>query len=330
MKKEMSRKLNRIVFSVLLVMLIFIAYFGISQCVRINRQNYSYIRAMSAEEAVAVNNAIDYALKAIQGFAAVKGEGLSVADYTEYIPVDRCFYIAADSNLAREYSGLDIVKLGLQGKTGVEIDGRGIVGEDVSLLLYAPVIQDGHAIGVLVGQLCQDSMAELLRTDCYGTAAVSFLTTSSGDIVFSAAGYEQYIGTNLFTDYFKDQKLISTSLDGLSSKDETFENLRNVMYNGGDFGFTCDNNGSKEISRVVSLDRGGFAILETFPGNVSAEMTGEQIRHSLLEGILLTVFIIFFARPLVRKFGEYRETQLEASRAEADADFDEHTGGEVQ
>ncbi len=317
MQKNLNQKLKLAVFLIFFLLIAGVTYFGLAGAVRINRQNYDYIKSMANEESVALHNAIDSGLKTIRGYADAKGEGLDISAYTEYMPLDRTFYVSNGSELALELQEMDLIKYGMQGKSGIEVDFAKILGDEVTLVFYAPVTRGGHVIGVFVGQLIQSTMQKLLWTDCYGTPARSALATSTGDIIFTGAGQEVYIGQNLFRDYFEGKQLISASLDNLSDEELTFKSLSGAMYNHGDFAFTSVNDGVYETTYVKSLDSGGLAVVETFPPEVSARMTGQQIKGAVIVDVILVLLMLFFVGPLVQKYARYRKVQYEAMKADA-------------
>ncbi len=316
-RQDVNRRLTLIVATVLVIVLGLIAYFGISGCIGINQQNYLYIKSVAKEESVAIDNEFDAALKNIEGYAMAMSEGLDVEKYREYMPFDRGIYIEADSGDADKFKDLDFVKMGLQGKSGTEIDFDKKLCDEVSLIFYAPVVQGDRVEGVLVGQYLQESMATQLQTDCYGTEAVSFLTTSDGNIVFSSKGAEEYIGTNLFTQYYKTAEIVSTSLDELTREEKTFIKLANAMYNGGNFGYTIREKARYETTYVVSLNHEKLSIAKTFPGSVSFAMISRQLGIVFVMMLVLIFITVIFVVPLIKRYSKYQQMQLAASQAEA-------------
>ncbi len=317
MNKEVNRRLKLLLLLILACMLGFVAYFGVSGCIRINQQNYSYIKSMTQEESITIDNQFDAAMINIEGHAQVVGAGLDASKYAPYQIFDHEFYIAADSDQMASFAELDIIKLGFQGKSGIEVDFDKKLSDEVSVVFYAPVMDSDKVVGVLVGQIFEESMSKILCTDCYNTDARCFLINSNGDIIFSAHGYEEYIGANIFADFYAQAEIISTSLDDLESEYETFENLKNVIYSGGSFGFSCKNNGMEETSYAKSLEHEGFAIVETFPPSVSKTMLYAQLRRTVIAGIALILFLILFIAPLLQRYGRYNRMKLAAAEAQA-------------
>ncbi len=317
MNKDIKFKLKFAVFAVLVIMLGFIIYLGVAGCIKINQQNYSFIKSIAREEATSLNDMFDSALKDIQGYAKAVGEGLDISEYIPYMSFDHGLYIEADSEAAQTYKGLSMVDAGFLGKSGIEVDFDKRISDEVTLVFYAPVITDDKVAGVLVGLLCEESVARLFKTDCYGSESTFFLTTSEGDVVFASEAYKDCIGRNLFTDYYQDDTLISTSLDGLTESNENFESLRNALFNGGDFGYTRNTQGVYETSYAASLSHVQFAVIETFPGSVSTRMAQESLVTDTITAVGVAVIVLFLVGPLIQRYGRYHRLGIEASRADA-------------
>ena len=317
-KRKINRKLKIMVFSLLAFLLAFDAFFCVLNVISINRNCYTFMKAIAEEEVVAFDSEFDVALRAVQGYAKIISEGFDLNNYLQYTTFDQAFYIDAKSEEANRLRDTNIIYLGLKGKSGVEVDFEKLLYPEVTLAFYAPVTQRGEVVGVVVGLFTQENVSQKIKTDCYETTNVSFFTNVNGDIIFSTPGEERYIGRNVFTDFHQKGELISTSLDNLPQENYTFANLKNVLFNNGDFSFTCKDGGEYEITCVEALNHDGFAITETFPPSVLQEMVDSQIRASLLMGIFIILFMLFFVAPLVQKYGKSQLDRVTASQIEAE------------
>ncbi len=315
--RETIRRSKLIVLLIFFVMVGFVIYLGVTRSIEANQENFSYIKSMTKEEAVAMDNTIDSALKDIQGYAKVKSAGTDISEYADYMTFDQQLYIEAGSEDATLFASQDFVKMGMQGKSGVEVSFDDEIPGGSAMSFYAPVMQSDKVAGVLVGMLSQERMAKALQTECYGATATTFLVTSAGDIVFATSGYEDHIGTNLLTQYHAEDSLYSTSLDRLTHKYETFDNLANVLFNRADFGFTCKKDGLFETSYVESLDHDGFAVVETFPPSVTRDMVYSQLRLSLTMAIVVGLFVLLVLGRLMQKNASYQQMKVSAMQAEA-------------
>ncbi len=318
MKNAITRKLTVIFTLTVVIMLALIGYFGVSGCVSINQRNYSYIKSVTEEEVTCLEAEFDDALTIIKSDALCKQRGLDFSDVAdEYMIFDAETYIEADSFDAVAYENMDFIKLGMQGKSGIEIDFDKVLSDEVSLVFYAPVIDGDKVLGVYVGQFYQENMQEMLMTECYGEQATSFLTDAYGDIIFASEDVEDCIGLNLFEDYYAGQELVETSLDDIADEEMTFESLDNVMYNGADFGYTAEVNGEYEITYVASLYDDQFAIVKIFPPAVSTAMVYNQASIALAMAIILATVAICTGAPLVRRYNKYHEMEIASTQAEA-------------
>ena len=318
MKNAIIRRLTFIFALAVIIMLALIGYFGVSGCVSINQRNYSYIKSVAEEEVTCLEAEFDDALTIIRSDALCKQKGLDFSDIgDDYMIFDAETYIEAGSFDAVAYENMDFIKLGMQGKSGVEIDFDKVLSDEVSLLFYAPVMDGDKVLGVYVGQFYQENMQEMLLTECYGEQATSFLTDAGGNIIFASEDAEDYVGHNLFTDYYAGQTLVETSLDDITDDEMTFENLKNVMYNGADFGYTAEVNDEYEITYVASLYNDQFAVVKIFPPTVSTAMVYKQTSIALAMAIILTLVAICIGIPLVRRYNRYQEMEIESTQAEA-------------
>ncbi len=307
------------VLGVLFVLLGIVIALSIQSCINVHQNAYSYIHAMTEEHEIAFNNGINSSLLSIRGYAEVMGQKVRLDNYVQYMTFDQIMYIRAGGDEAERLKDTTFMQWGLQGKYGIEIDFDCALSDTVSLVFYAPVIRENAISGVLIGQIFEDTVKKTLHTDCYGTLATSFLTTSTGDIVFAGEGAEKYIGQNLFTDYYKNAELLNISLDRLSASQMTFETLQFAMHNGANVGYSVRRNEKeKEIAQITSLNNGGLSIVEIFPPAMFKKLVNEKIRTAQIMAVLIVLFIFIFVGPLVQRYGRYETMQMAAAQSEAE------------
>ena len=315
---RVRRRLKVMVLAVLFVLLGIVVALSVQSCINVHQNSYSYIRAMAEEHEITINNEFDSSLLSIRGYAEVMGQNVRLDNYVQYMTFDQIMYIRAGGEEAERLKDCTFMQWGLQGKYGIEIDFDRMLSDTISLVFYAPVVRENQISGVLIGQVFEDTVKKILHTDCYGTLATSFLTTSTGNIIFASEGSEEYIGQNLFTDYYENAELLNISLDRLSNTQKTFDTLQFAMYNGADVGYSVWRNGNeKQIAQIMSLSYGGFSVVEIFPPSMFKELVDEKIRTAQMMTVLIVLFMLFFVGPIAQKYGRYEAMQMEAAQSEA-------------
>jgi len=278
------------------LMLAIIIMFNHINTVRINQQNNDYTRTIAQEEADDFDHHVRMAKDTIDVLAM---RHKADSDYSRVIKksiFDRILFVDASYVEAKHLEDLDLYRRGFNGISGLEIDFDKRLAHDVSMVYYSPVIRQGRITGVMVGVIGQESIRKNLSSQCFGVDAEAYLVTANGRVISYSKKGQKLVGKNLFTDYHKEDRLIDCSLDNLPKENLSFLALRNVLHNEGSFGYTYIHEGEEEHSYIMDLRSNDFALMKTFPRQITAAMVARSRRDTLLvTAALVALFAIILA-----------------------------------
>ena len=292
-------RVHSILFVIVPLMIFIIAAFGYQNSRRIQIQNQVYTKEMATSQAESVDELIDGCNTAILMYADMASSIRDISQYEKNSPFQSLFLVGRDGIVTTkekrvDIRSTDIILRGSQGKTGIMVDYDKLLSDEVTIVFYAPVIQNGTVDAIVVGTLGQAQLENAMNAENFGYSTMSCLVSIHGEIISGSSQAKNWIGKNLFFDYHKNDTFLETTLDNLPKQALTKEALSTVLYNGGSFGYQYKHDGKKETAYLVTLHQLKFAIIRVFPLEVTAAMELSMNRATLiLSGLLIFLFAVY-------------------------------------
>lgn len=307
-EKQNPLKAHRLLFVIAPLMILIIGAFAFQNTHRIHLQNQIYTKEAATNQAKSMDELIDYCSESILMYAdTIKSLG-DISRYEKNSPFQSLFLIGKNGIFANEektvnLSSTDIVLRGMQGKAGIMVDYNAMIADEVAMIFYAPVMENGSVDEVVAGVLAQSQFEKVMNSENFGSPSITCLVSTEGDIISASKSEQRWIGKKLFLDYHKNDTFLETTLDDLPKSRITKEALDTVLLNGGSFGYSYRHDGEKENAYIVPLKYSDFALMKVFPSDVTSAMEASMNRAT---AVLSVNLILLFAIYLITVIVEHR------------------------
>lgn len=278
----------------IIVIVLAIVQFNISNRERISHLNASQVEDDTIRLAKEVDNLISYRLADIKILSAFYSESLTGPD----VDVEMLRKMTEDSNFDfmefADADGLDhnitggtsdatdrkYYLDGMAGNTGLELIFESRATHETLLMFYTPVIFEKKPIGVMIGVIqATGKIAELIDVSYYDERAEVYLCDENGDIVASSIPLEEL-------DTRKQISITEVLTDA-----ETVETIQSTL-SGGTTNVFGDSKREGSIGCVTRLTGCGWHLIELFPDAAHNDLVNASTRISgHLQMVLFVVFI---------------------------------------
>ena len=301
-KQQNPLKVHRILLAIIPLMILTIGAFAFQNSRRIHLQNQAYTKEAATSQAESVDELIDHCSESILMYADTLKSLGDISKYEKNSPFQKMFLVGKDGKLTegetpKDVSSTDIILRGFQGKTGIMVDYDSVVSDEVTIIFYAPVMENSSVDSVVVGILARSQLEKVLDSTNFGTSSITYLVSTEGKIISASEAEQEWIGKNLFMDYHKNDTFLATTLDKLSKSHVTKESLNTVLFNGGSFGYTYRHDGTEENAYIIPLAYSDFAIMKVFPSEVTFAMKSSMNRATIMLSVnlvfLFAVYLVF-------------------------------------
>jgi len=303
---------------------------------RIVRQNQNYIESCTAQEAkqfqqtlqnariLLTKTAGQYAaLQAVQPDANTAKLLLAVHDDGAF---DQIAYISPEGLLTGrtgtyDVSGQEYFRLAMQGYTGWDVpalpdteqtdgaqsaDGKSSGGRDYAMVYYTPIRTDGRITGVMAGFYNLETLQELFSGMLFRHLPYTCLLREDGSVALclASAEGEDILSLGLADPDIKDSSDYEKITAFLEDPSQTmisfsFGGLRNTA-----------------VGTLVRLPESGWMFLNVLSDTITASMVSSANRTGmLLEILLITLFLIYFALIAVTFYNQERHLKEAVAQA---------------
>ena len=178
----------------------------------------------------------------------------------------------------------------MSGETGISAVLNSDFNHKIMINFYTPLYYNNEIIGVLQGAyLPSERLQSMLHTSYFGVEAGVYLCVEEGNVIASTE--EGGHTGNIF------ENMLSPEMLGK----ETYDEVRNVFENGGEYSFFCDAEDLADNICVIKIPDTEYVLVQTFPQSVTRTMINNANRTGIImEAILIILFIAYMILILIR------------------------------
>lgn len=292
------------VMPLLVAIIILFQWYTTQNSRRMEERNKNYAADSTRQMANHINEELNNALNLINTYTYFIGESLtepvittqmlkkmednSLFDTLVFTDIDGVNHIF--DGRTSDAKGRDYYINGIKGNSNISVVFDSDFYDETMLCFYAPIRYKGNIIGVLRGAyLAEEYLKSMLSTTYFGEEASVHLCMPDGKVIAcsDAKGH-----TGNLIDLLIQTKMID---------ENTANQTRDVLENGGEGAFICDRGSKTDNICIRYLSDNGFALIQTFPKSVTQSMIrAENLVGIQLEAMLIGLFIIYIITLLIR------------------------------
>lgn len=292
------------VMPLLVAIIILFQWYTTQNSRRMEERNKNYASDSARQTANHIDEELNNALNLINTYTYFIGESLtepvittqmlkkmednSLFDTLVFTDIDGVNHIF--DGRTSDAKGRDYYINGIKGNSNISVVFDSDFYDETMLCFYAPIRYKGNIIGVLRGAyLAEEYLKSMLSTTYFGEEASVHLCMPDGKVIAcsDAKGH-----TGNLIDLLIQTKMID---------ENTANQTRDVLENGGEGAFICDRGSKTDNICIRYLSDNGFALIQTFPKSVTQSMIrAENLVGIQLEAMLIGLFIIYIITLLIR------------------------------
>ena len=290
-------------------------WYTVQNSKRIEKQNLNYAEDSAQQTARSISKEFENAINRISTYAYFLGEGLSEPKvsaeglkgmtgnslFDSFIYTDANGISLTSDGVVSDTSEKEYYVRGMNGETGMSVEKESSLFDETVVTFFAPLHYQGQIIGVLEGIYSANSyLCDLLSASYFGEKADVYLCMGDGMKISSSDGEEN--AENIFT-MLSDSHIVSQ---------ESLEEIKKIFEFGGEGAFICPNGSKTDNICVINLPGNEYVLVQMFPKSVTQTMINNANRTgSILESILITLFIIYIIILLARTRKEKKRLEKE-------------------
>lgn len=303
---ETKKSMRSIIYTLVLVvaMIILFHWYTTANNERIENQNMNYATDSARQTAEHMETELENGLSRITTYAYFLGESLdepvvtpdmlgemsenSLFNYFRFADASGINY--SDDGQSHDVREREYYIKGMNGETGISAVLNSDFNHRIMINFYTPLYYNGEIIGVLQGAyLPSERLQSMLHTSYFGVEAGVYLCVEAGDVIASTE--EGGHTGNIF------ESMLSPETIG----QETYDDVKNVFENGGEYSFFCDAEDLADNICVIKIPDTEYVLVQTFPKSVTRTMINNANRTGIImEVILITLFVAYMILILVR------------------------------
>ncbi len=314
-----KKAIRNVIFSLPMLVIVFILFsvYTMQNKERIAEQNKNYAEDSMRQTAQQISDRFENGLSIINTYAyffetylqesGVTSETLqgiektSVFDTVRFTDADGITHLSDGRTV--NSSDREYYKRGMEGESGiVAVFDERLADEEKRIMFYAPVRQDGEIIGIIRGSyVAEQCLKEILSTTYFGEPSTLWLCMPDGRVIASSDNLDY--GENRLTDILETQWQLSS---------QTLNAVENILNNGGEGAFICDESDKVDNLCVVYLPDSKYVLVQAFPPEVTKNMISRANAAGIgLEIALIILFAIYFVSVIVNSMKKRRELEGE-------------------
>lgn len=298
-QKNIEKQKKQLLLSIILFMVvaaIFLAFIQQNQR-RILKQNSEMIAQTTRENAKSINEIFRYSKSSISMVSFLISQGMEseeinqdvLKSMVEETPFDRIEFTNTKGINTRwdgvtiDVSGRLYYLEGMKGKNGIQVVYDSKISHENLVIFYEPLYYNGKIMGVLLGIITEENLAEQLKNSYAGNLAVAYLCQKDGTVV--SATENELIGKNVIT-HLREKRNV---------RGKQLKEVEQALILGNAYSFRFRGDKGETNAFIVGLEEEGYSLIKTIPSQVTNAMILEVNRDSILvAAIILVLFLIYF------------------------------------